>query len=282
MAPGVVGFLKAAARRFAVAAPSPQDAERMAAFRRDGYLIMRGVFAPETVEAFWSEVSRQLSDNPDLTFSVGADILTNKERWAGGGEARYSLRVIDLERHLPATAEMMLHPVLVSFLTALYAAPPTCIQTLAYEEGSEQGPHSDKYLVSPPTAGLAYDRDTLAASWIAVDPADEENGALVIYPGSHRLEKKRLTEDFADDYGAYADYLHHLCVEAGCPSKSFRAEKGDVLFWHGDFVHAGGPIRDRTRTRRSLVSHYARLPAFHRPPDRVRRRRAVNRGYYFA
>jgi ectoine hydroxylase-related dioxygenase (phytanoyl-CoA dioxygenase family) len=77
----------------------------------------------------------------------------------------------------------MLAPVITRFLTRWYKGRrPTCLQTLTYKFSSEQGAHSDKKLVDPPQA-YDYDRETLVASWFALEPSSLKNGALIIYPG---------------------------------------------------------------------------------------------------
>lgn len=257
--------------------------EKAAYFEEHGYVIFENAVAHELIDAFWADVERQMRDNPALTFFVFDKIFTNAER-PNVPEAKGStvLRIIDIELHSTIAPQLMLHPLCSEFLKEVYGGVlPTCLQTLTYEHSSQQAAHSDKYLVSPPTVGPFYDRETLAASWIACEDANEENGALIIYPGSHKLPKKRLGEDIAE-YGAYVAHLIQLCADVGIEPKTFTAKKGDVLFWHGDFVHAGGPILNRTRTRKSLVSHYARVPATHAFEGNTRERKHADGGSYFA
>jgi ectoine hydroxylase-related dioxygenase (phytanoyl-CoA dioxygenase family) len=259
--------------------PSPL-AEKAAYFKENGYVIFEQAVEHSLLDAFWADVDKQVAENPNLTFSVFGKVFKNAER-PGIPEAQSSavLRIIDIEEHSALAPRMFLHPVCASFLSAVYGAKPTCIQTLTYQQSSQQDAHSDKFLVSPPTVGLDYDRETLAASWIACEDADEVNGALIIYPGSHKLPKKRYEE--INDYGAYVRHLKDICADAGIKPQMFEAKKGDVLFWHGDFVHAGGPIKDRARTRKSLVSHYARLPAdFHADTNRLTRRWTETGSYF--
>lgn len=178
----------------------------------------------------------------------------------------------------------MLAPVVTQFLKRWYdGEEPTCLQTLTYKYSSEQGAHSDKKLVAPPQAD-AYDRETLVASWFALEPSNLDNGALIVYPGSHALAKPDLTWEIENDYGAYVRALDTLCRENGCEPVTFEAELGDVLFWHGDLVHAGGPIMSQAAdlpTRKSLVCHYAALPKTARSQDDVHLRVRYGGGSYF-
>jgi len=155
----------------------------------------------------------------------------------------------------------------------------TCLQTLTYQYSSQQRAHSDLFLVDPPWVG-GYERSTLAASWIALEDADERNGALLIYPGSHLLEKRTL-ESFAGNYPDYATYLEQLCESNGIEARSFCARRGDILFWHGDFIHAGGEILDADASRFSLVSHYARVPADKASATVDRRKQQTDTGFFY-
>lgn len=49
---------------------------------------------------------------------------------------------------------------------------------------------------------------------------------------------------------------------AGLKEQRFRANKGDVLIWHADLAHGGAPIKDRSRTRLSLVAHYCPMGTY--------------------
>ncbi|MEM9838848.1 MAG: phytanoyl-CoA dioxygenase family protein [Pseudomonadota bacterium] len=245
--------------------PKPVSAELQAAlesYRENGYAILRGAIDPELCERFWDDVDEALAGQPDLRIVAGGAPVLNAERsvpfgplWNGAGNPE---RIIDIEAHVSRTPELMLHSDVTAFLAEAIGGAPTCIQTLTYSHSSQQSAHSDKHLVSPRAAG-AYNRETLIASWIALEPADDANGALIVWPGSHRLPKKRLRDDFSGKYGAYVAYLETLCADEGIEPIRFHAQQGDVLFWHGDLVHGGGEITDKSRTRKSLVSHYAAL-----------------------
>ena len=157
------------------------------------------------------------------------------------------------------------------------------VYPLPSELSSEQRAHSDKVLVSPPYIG-PYDRETLAASWLALEASSEANGALIIYPGSHKLPKRGLFDGFEESYAAYTNWLDTWLQENGFKAVTFRAEPGDILFWHGDFIHAGGAIQspsDTPPTRKSLVCHYASIPAEQASLDAGWTRVSISGGTYY-
>ncbi|GGD09467.1 hypothetical protein GCM10011342_17920 [Aquisalinus flavus] len=254
----------------------------MADFERDGYVIMRGVVDHHLIDSFWDEVAHLQKTEGELSYGLSGGVLKNRDVLDGTYTDDTSrLRIVGIENFSAVAPSLILHPSIADFLSAWYDNAPTCIQSLTYRYSSQQGAHSDKYLVSPRSVGHKYDRDSLAASWIACEDVDEGNGSLIIYPGSHKPEKKTLKEDFEGNYTAYVSYLENLCTNRGIETERFTAAKGDVLIWHGDFVHAGGRILQPERTRLSLVNHYANLTAEDPGAGLGRKKHKYPNGYIF-
>ena len=224
-------------------------------FQEKGYVVIRGAIEHEAIDAFWSEFELLRETDPLLQFAEYGEIRCGRDL---AHAQKLRMRAINLQNRSPRARAMAMHKPIMTALNAIYGYRPACIQTLAYSQSSRQGAHSDMYLVSPPYIG-EYDRGTLCASWIACEDANEDNGALIVYPGSHRIEKPTLG-DCANDYPKYVAALEAACTAHSIEPTVFRARKGDVLLWHGDFVHAGGRPVDDQRTRASYVCHYAQVP----------------------
>lgn len=237
---------------------------KLKSFYENGYVVLKRAIPVSEIDDFWHNVEKQISDNKWLTFSLFGKLFKNSDLDADIFNAGNVLRITDMEAHSEISRNVMLHPAITSFFQSYYGHPPSAIQSLTYKYSSQQGAHSDLHLVSPPSVGREYPRDTLAAAWIACEDANEENGALVIYPGSHKFPKKSLNF-FKGDYKAWVDYLDNVCKKNGCEPQIFEANKGDVLIWHGDLVHAGGLIKNPDKTRKSFVIHYAMLSEQHEP-----------------
>jgi len=232
---------------------------------KNGFVVFSSAFDLDAGLKFWSDVETGIASGAPLTFSQFGKLYTNPNV---PEHVRGLPRIIDVEDHVPAVYDLMLCSTVRDFLAEVYGEAPTCLQTLTYKYSSEQGAHSDKTLVSPPSA-INYDRESLTAAWFALERSDQKNGALIVYPGSHRLPKRGFTEGFSA-YGAYMSYLDGLCRAHGSMPTVFMAEPGEILIWASDFVHAGGPIASdsaKTPTRKSLVCHYARIPSWQRSLD---------------
>ena len=107
----------------------------------------------------------------------------------------------------------------------------------------------------------------IMTTWIALDPVDEDNGALEFIPGSHAWGKK-YRPFLTDQKGAFVEYL--------CPDDpqysdmpDFEAERskhrivhwnldpGDLLAFDGFIAHSAMGNRTSTRRRRGYAIRFA-------------------------
>lgn len=251
-------------------APRPIASPEMAFFEKNGYVIFPAAVDRALCEQARAQLIETIEQHgPQLMCQRYNKVAPFPEFGLKTIFDEFNIiRMTNVEQYSGFFRKLALSNVIKRFLGDYYGGEaPTLLQTLTYAYSSQQGAHSDLRLVSPGWAG-DYDRNTLAAAWFALEDADTTNGALVIYPGSHKIEKKQLSE--FDSYGAYVEYLRTLMAEHGIEEKVFTAKQGDVLFWHGDFVHAGGVATDQGKTRLSLVCHYARIPGKAQPVAQFR------------
>jgi ectoine hydroxylase-related dioxygenase (phytanoyl-CoA dioxygenase family) len=242
--------------------------EKINFFQQHGYVIFEQVVDHNLINCFAREFDNLLEQNRPLKVNLLGGITSFKALETVEEKEKYIRygRFIDIESFSELGKKLIFYPAVSDFLSYIYRGnKPTNLQSLTYKYSSQQGEHSDRYLVSPEWAG-DYQRDSLTASWIALEDAEENNGALVIYPGSHLIaNKKRLTEDFNNNYGEYTRYCQQLCQQHQIEPQYFYAKKGDILFWHSDFIHAGGVVKDWSKTRFSIVCHYANIDETHFP-----------------
>jgi ectoine hydroxylase-related dioxygenase (phytanoyl-CoA dioxygenase family) len=103
--------------------------------------------------------------------------------------------------------------------------------------------------------------DALISAWIALDDADEENGCLNIYPGSHN-EPVLETRDTPPKQLAsgQTDTLPERKFETILPpnteSVPVNIRAGSVIYFHGNLIHGSGPNISQNRFRRALVIPY--------------------------
>src|SRR5215510_5255058 len=147
--------------------------QQIADYRRDGFLIVRGVFAPEEINELDSEACRLM----ELTDLMDSDNI--RCRWQNcvtTGECRFDCfdPVIDLS---PVCASVARDPRMIDLVSALY--------------GERAHLFKDKLIFKPPGAkGYAMHQDYI--SWksfprsfvtaiVAIDASDANNGATEVF-----------------------------------------------------------------------------------------------------
>jgi len=86
----------------------------------------------------------------------------------------------------------------------------------------------------------SFERPELISAWLALGQEHEENGCLLLVPGSHRIEFRR--EQFDDALFLREDPEENRRILKG--RVAAELDEGDVLFFHCRLLHAAG--RNRT------------------------------------
>lgn len=148
-----------------------------------------------------------------------------------------------------------------------YYGRATLYTSIFFELGSQQSLHRDTpYFYSGTVGGYM-------GSWAALDDADDNNGALVVVKGSHRLPEpnlRALKEKFFPEMdipqglnyqlvNAYNEELISMAEKEndgkGLQKITCNVKKGDLIIWHPQTLHGGLPHLDKNKTRKSLAMH---------------------------
>ena len=237
---------------------------------REGYLILEGAVDVEALELLDEELDGMWATcAQDVLVEFGGryERLAPEHRNSNG-------RLVDLHARFAAARALVFSPRLLHFLRCIFEDEVLAFQSLLFSCGSEQPLHQDTAYV------VVESPMEFAASWIALEDVREGSGELVYYAGSHRLTEHLFSgvrnwnrdRDGEAEQLRYEQELPQRAEALGLERRSFLPRRGDVLLWSADLVHGGGPVRDRSLSRKSLVTHYC--PSKRRPyyasylPDR--------------
>ncbi len=252
--------------------PYQVTVDQYRSFRKDGYLIVRGLVCQE-------HVSHMLSHTEDLMFDrilvpnapPLSPTATLKEI-----ETRL-LRIHMLHTQIQIWEEFLLYPRVLDVVQALIGPDVSAMQTMMFIKGPGafgQGFHQDTYYI--PTFP-----DTLIGAWIALDKADTENGGLWMSPGSQAepIYPPTTGYGFGDwglggmstvsNVGAHANDdvnsengLKPIAAKYSENEAPAIMEPGDVVFFGGHVLHRSLQNRSENRTRRSFVNHYCNARSY--------------------
>lgn len=214
-------------------------------WRERGYFLMRGLFSAERI----AEVGERF----DAIAEAGEPIPGHwdpKPEADGDPLKRYP-RMMHPHRFDALSKQVMLDPTVREVLHDLLGEDAVACQTMYYYKppgAAGQALHQDNFY-------LAVQPGLCLGVWVAIDPADPDNGGMYLVPGSHR-------------YGVICPDPEEIRSKSSSnlvdPPKGMKAEPtymepGDALIFSGSVIHGSGRNRSETRWRRSFISHY--MPA---------------------
>ena len=251
-------------------------------FKRDGFLVVRNLVSPaeiaelrqhteDLMQGKLPEQSRRMSEGEQPTHGTAMQGLeAPPEHLSPEEKVQYFLRIHMLHRQLELHERYLLHPRVLDVLEVLTGPDILALQSMLFLKPAGkpgQGWHQDSYYI--PTHP-----DTLCGAWIAIDDADELNGAMWMAKGSNaepvyppregygygdaidgitQVNGVSDPDDEHNDLARIADKYDQLLVSA---------KAGDVVFFGGHILHRSKKNYTTDRVRRSFVGHFCNARSF--------------------
>lgn len=261
--------------------------EEYARFKRDGFLIVRNLVSPEDIIELRQHTEdlmqgklpeqqgRQMADR-DSSKDGGVTVQgleSPPDHLSPEEKAQFFLRIHMLHRKLELHERYMLHPRVLDVLEVLIGPDVLALQTMLFLKPPGkpgQGWHQDSYYI--PTLP-----DSLCGAWIAIDDADEQNGAIWFAKGSGHEPIyppcPEVSYGFGDKIVGDIQYVkgvsdpddenNTLTGVAGKYDQVLSIMKaGDVAYFNGHVLHRSKKNWTTDRYRRSFVGHYCNARSF--------------------
>jgi phytanoyl-CoA hydroxylase len=235
--------------------------EQQQAWQENGYLLLKNFYSSDAIDEINLLTDRLWKDRRKLDSGYVIDIFveTDDERRVYMADAPLSARkqpykLNDLYLTQQQIRELVIGQRLAPILREVLDGFPMVCNSLNFEFGSQQDYHVDTFYMPSPTP------NKMVASWIALEDATTENGPLSYFPGSHKIKpylfSNGTTHAVQTEMSAFKKYIWSAIEQHQLKAETLLAEKGDVLIWHSQLLHGGSPIVDKSKTRKSLVTHY--------------------------
>jgi phytanoyl-CoA hydroxylase len=211
-------------------------------FETEGFLIIKGLFSEENlaeIEQTFEEISHQ---------TIPGHFVPDMNPETTDPLKRYP-RVMHPHRFNETAKKYMLHKPVLDVLADLYEEEPLAAQSMFYYKppgARGQALHQDNFY-------LKVEPGNCIAAWTAVDPAYEDNGALLVVPKTHDYEI--VCPDKADDNESFT--VHYVKPPKDQKAAPVIMDKGDVLFFNGNLIHGSYRNKTKDRFRRAFICHYA-------------------------
>lgn len=224
--------------------------EHIAQFHAQGFLAIQGAYSSAQINDGMAAVKELIAGQNREFRGVQFERGRTQQVKQSAGHARELLvrkltRFIGFDPRLDAFGE---DPHLIDILTRIMDEPPKLFANQAMLKppgiGREKPWHQDHAYFDLPM------HTCIVSAWVALDPADPENGCMHVIPQSHRagpvIHFKRRDWQICD-----TDVARNRIT-------AVALQPGGVLLWHGR-LHHGSPANRSDRRRRALQLHY--IPA---------------------
>lgn len=218
------------------------NAGQVADYNRDGYIVIKGLFAAEEVEKLYRtalENSVMQKNAMDLNDQSGKK--TKLSLWFTPGDDVFGY-LIRSERMVNSVWQLLQNDSQVChFHTKLMQKEPKVGG--AWEWHQDYGYWYKNQFIFP---------DQLMSVMVALTPANKENGCLQVIRGSHKMG--RVNHGFAgEQVGADMEMVNHALKTMDLVY--CELEPGDALFFHSNLLHRSeANLSDHPRW--SLISCY--------------------------
>lgn len=211
-----------------------------AAFEKDGFVFIPGFLSIEETETIRQNFNRVITD-------VLPNMPATKVFYEDKNDASTLKQVMDIHAHdnffnkvlfdskFKELAELLLGDKVIGKNLEYFNKPPLI--------GKPTPPHQDGYY-------FMLDPSIAVTMWMALEPADEENGCVKYVKGSHlkgmRPHGRTKTLGFSQgitDFGTDEDMQNEI---------AFPAKPGDLLVHHSLTIHRANGNTSANRTRKAL------------------------------
>jgi len=236
-------------------AVAPVSEQQMAEFRRDGFIVMRGLLSREEAVAIREAFMDMNRNGPVEGLS---EMKRGKvDGTVGGYDPKDPLSFYPRMMHPHNHPDKPVGPVAMKFMTdarieavlaQLMGEAPYAVQSMFYFKppgARGQDFHQDNFY-------LRVKPGTCMAAWVALDDCDADNGGMMCVPdtGDYPIQ----CPDKSDPKLYFT--TEHVDIPEGKTAVLPLLHPGDVLFFNGQTIHGSGPNVSKDRFRRSLICHY--------------------------
>jgi len=217
--------------------------EELLQFEQEGFLVMRGLLADEEVTELLDTFMTMHASGP-----IEGCFHPLPAEAAGSDILRQFPRMMHPHRVNETAKSYMLHPKVLSVLASLFGEEPLAAQSMLYFKppgARGQALHQDNFY-------LKVEPGTCIAAWMALDPADRENGGMVVVPNSSQGDIQ--CPHLADPALSFTE--DEVTVPEGLAPTPIDLAAGDVLFFNGSLIHGSYTNTSDTRFRRAYIGHY--------------------------
>ena len=216
--------------------------QQLTQFEHEGFLIVRDLFALHEIQLLLDTFMAMHAGGP-----IAGCFAPKTQEEANGDILKLYPRMMHPHRVNDVALRYLLDARLAAIRGDLFGEEPLAAQSMLYFKPAGargQALHQDNFY-------LKVDPGTCIAAWVALDPADRQNGGLEVVPGTHTMDI--FCPELSD---RSVSFTREYVPPPGLDVVPLNLAPGDVLFFNGSLVHGSQPNSSADRFRRSFICHY--------------------------
>lgn len=221
-------------------------------YEENGYLVIPRLVEDELIE----ECCQRFVDIceghvPRGQMTLMKDISLEKTN-ASGQYLYYKVQDIAWD---DVFSKYILHPKVLDYVECFIGPNIKAVHTMLINKPPDSGNLTSKH---PLHQDLHYfpfrPAERIVAAWTAMESVNEDNGCLVVIPGTHK--GVLLPHDYPKWNHKVNKAFHRVEGFADHPLVPLAMEKGDTVFFHPILIHGSG-INKTKGFRKAISCHYA-------------------------
>jgi phytanoyl-CoA hydroxylase len=217
--------------------------QQLDSYNANGFLLLQGALSHEECDEFLQHLEDVRYGRKSVDWHEPLDLETTEFK-------QFHHRWFNQHRVDPIQMHYLMLTVVRDVLWDIMSSEPVGLQSMVFFKPPEfpgQAYHQDSnYIATEP--------ESLHASWIALEDADEENGCMYAIPGSNNGDI--LSAGPIADTEEHEDWTSEVIGMDFSKEVPLCAAKGDIIFFHGRLLHRSKKNRSTDRFRRAYACHY--------------------------
>ncbi|KAG7320363.1 hypothetical protein KOW79_016216 [Hemibagrus wyckioides] len=228
--------------------------EQRLAYEENGFILIKNLVSEEDIDRFRNEFERICTRDVKIPgLVIMRDVSIAKSEFVQGEKAVTKLQDFQEDPELFRYCSL---PQILKYVECFTGPNIMAMHTMLINKPPDTGKKTSRH---PLHQDLHYfpfrPADRIVCAWTAMEKINQQNGCLVVLPGTH---KGTLKEHVYPEWEGGVNKMYHGITDynPNHPRVHLEMEKGDTVLFHPLLIHGSG-MNHTEGFRKAISCHYA-------------------------